>query len=68
MKRQQLEMRFESAAAFRPGSRRGRRQTRARWWFTQMRQAVDNVEGWDVELVEPSKPAGISTGQKPETN
>ena len=53
MNGQQLEMSFEQSIALRPVTRRQRRMTHARWWFTQMRQAVDRA--WDRE---PAPPAG----------
>jgi hypothetical protein len=55
MERRQLEMRLEN-----PVNRRRtalphrRRTTRARWWFDQMRRAVDEAEVW--QPAEPSNP------------
>ena len=54
MNGQQLEMSFEQSIHLRRVTRRQRRMTRARWWFTQMRQVVDRA--WDWEPVPPAKP------------
>jgi hypothetical protein len=67
MNRQQMEMSFDSAVAFRPSARRARRQTRARWWFEQMRQVVERTG----DLPAPEALPGDSRGrlsQKPERN
>lgn len=37
----QLEIRFDGGPAGRTAARRQRRMDRARWWFRQMRLAVD---------------------------
>lgn len=44
--RYQLEMDFQSTTANRPAVRRGRRLTRARWWFSQMHQVVEQSLDW----------------------
>ena len=45
--KQQLELTFDSSAAFRPRiTHRQGRQSRARWWFAQMRAAVDRALDW----------------------
>ena len=53
MNGRQLEISFEQAIALRPVLRRQRRVTRARWWFAQMRQAVDRA--WDGQVAPPDK-------------
>ncbi len=49
--RQQLEL----GLAGEPGSRgklsKPRRMTRARWWFSQMRQIVDQAREWPLASV-----------------
>jgi hypothetical protein len=45
--RQQLELSFDGTVAFRPRiTQRQRRQSRARWWFNQMRAVVDRALDW----------------------
>ena len=51
MDRQQLEMRLECAVGYRRRVRRRRRPNRARWWFEQMRRAVDEADDWQPEVV-----------------
>jgi len=47
MERRQLEMRLENPAnRRRPALPHRRRTTRARWWFDQMRRAVDEAAVW----------------------
>jgi len=46
MKNQQLEISLKSSACRRPMPLRQRRVARARWWFSQMRRAVDEAIEW----------------------
>jgi hypothetical protein len=46
MDRKQLEMRLESPNGCRRASRHRRRETRARWWFDQMKRVVDEANEW----------------------
>jgi hypothetical protein len=46
MKRQQLEMAFEGAGKLSWSERRQRRQSRAQWWFAQMRRVVNQALDW----------------------
>ena len=43
MTKQQMELGLEQPLGFRRAVPRQRRQTRARWWFAQMRQVVSNA-------------------------
>lgn len=43
MNREQMEMRWDGEAAGRRPLRFRRRTSRARWWFEQMRLAVDQA-------------------------
>lgn len=56
-RRQQLEMRLEGPTGFcrRAGPRR--RATRARWWFEQMRLAVDQATDWEPAAASSDRPA-----------
>lgn len=47
MDRHQMEMRFEEPQFRCRNTRPRRRLTRARWWFQQMRMAVDQAPDWD---------------------
>jgi hypothetical protein len=51
MTRQQLEMRLDGAITRRQPMRFRRRTSRARWWFDQMRLAVDQAP--DVQTTPP---------------
>ena len=42
-----MELGLERPVCPRPLYRRGRRMTRSRWWFAQMRQVVDRARAWD---------------------
>jgi hypothetical protein len=47
--RQQLELSFDGSEAFRPRmTQRTRRQSRAQWWFAQMRAVVDRAFDWNT--------------------
>jgi hypothetical protein len=46
MNKQQLEMTFEGANQSSPPARRQRRQSRAQWWFAQMRRVVNQAFDW----------------------
>lgn len=50
MDRRQLEMRLECAMGSRRGVRHRRRPNRARWWFEQMRRAVDEAADWQPQV------------------
>ena len=39
----QMELRFEASQ---PRLRRARKQSRAQWWFSQMREVVDRAFDW----------------------
>lgn len=41
--RQQMEIGFTRGCSFQPTVRRQRRLSRARWWFNQMRQVVNDA-------------------------
>jgi hypothetical protein len=43
MTKQQMELGLDHPLGFRRAVRRQRRQTRARWWFAQMRQVVSDA-------------------------
>jgi hypothetical protein len=66
MNRQQLEMNLDSSVAFRPSTGRQRRLTRARWWFAQMRQVVDNA--WEPTPSAETEPACPSIANAPVRN
>lgn len=46
---QQMELGFDGAPTPRPALRRQRRLANARWWFDQMRRAVDSACDWQQE-------------------
>ena len=46
MDRRQLEMKLENPLVRRPAGHGRRRLTRARWWFQQMHQAVEQASDW----------------------
>jgi hypothetical protein len=46
MNKQQLEMTFARAGKFSISSHRTRRQSRAQWWFAQMRRVVNQALDW----------------------
>ncbi|HEY6166692.1 MAG TPA: hypothetical protein VI454_01540 [Verrucomicrobiae bacterium] len=48
--REQMELGFAQGGARRRGERRRRGLPRARWWFTQMRRAVDEAGAWHTDL------------------
>ncbi|MCL4176536.1 MAG: hypothetical protein KJ072_02160 [Verrucomicrobia bacterium] len=50
-RRTQLEMPLEPTAGFRRGRTPRRRMTRARWWFSQMRLAVEQASDWEPDPV-----------------
>jgi hypothetical protein len=53
MNKLQLEMSFDASTSFSPRLRvRQRRQSRAQWWFAQMRRVVDQALDW-----KPAPPA-----------
>ena len=52
MNKEQLEMRFNSSAKDRLPFRAQQRRSRAKWWFQQMRVAVDTALDW-----KPAPPA-----------
>jgi hypothetical protein len=59
----QLEMPLEpSTPCTRTPSRR-RRTTRARWWFQQMRLAVDRAREYDPGRVATLDPSAATAGQ-----
>jgi len=43
MTKQQMELSFNNATAFRPSIRRHRKSRRSHWWFQQMREIVDRA-------------------------
>jgi hypothetical protein len=45
MNKLQLEMSFDGSTRFHPRIRH-RRQSRAQWWFSQMRRVVDQALDW----------------------
>src|SRR5262249_13918035 len=53
--RQQMELTFDASGSFRPAIRRQRRLRRARWWFEQMRQAVDRALDRDTAIARPEQ-------------
>ena len=54
MKKQQMELSFDSSHAFRPAIRRQRKSRRAHWWFEQMRHIVDRT--LDRQPASPPRP------------
>ena len=60
--RQQLEISFDGNCNFRPAVRRQKRLTRARWWFSQMRQVVNRAIDW--EPAEPGRPEQSQFGSQ----
>ena len=54
LQRQQMELGFDAARAFRPAAHRERRLSRARWWFEQMHRVVDRACGW--QSAPPARP------------
>jgi hypothetical protein len=60
----QLEMRFEQATPCSRRPQRRRRTTRARWWFEQMRLAVEQAREYNPAGIGSWElPAGTSQGQ-----
>jgi hypothetical protein len=53
--RLQLEIPLEPKVAPCRGRATGRRMTRARWWFSQMRLAVEQASDWEPQ----ERPAGL---------
>jgi hypothetical protein len=56
MLNRQLELGLPERLAVRPSVHNGRRVTRSRWWFNQMRQAVDYARDWPPASITPSEP------------
>ena len=54
MNGQQLEISFDQSIPVRRVTRQ-RRMTRARWWFTQMRQVVDRAWDWEPPQARPEQ-------------
>ncbi|MFO1488791.1 MAG: hypothetical protein U1F65_09960 [Verrucomicrobiota bacterium] len=57
MMNQQMELGIGNAAICRSLNRPKRRQTRAQWWFEQMREAVDKAFDW--RTAPPARPQQI---------
>jgi hypothetical protein len=53
-RRMQLEIPLESNAGLCRRHAPRRRMSRARWWFSQMRLAVEQASDWQPELVDRS--------------
>ncbi len=49
MTNQQMELGFSGQKLLTRSGRRERRMTRAKWWFTNMRQIVDRAMDWQAE-------------------
>jgi hypothetical protein len=62
MKREQLEMNFNGTARNRPPFRALSRRSRAKWWFHQMRMAVDMALDW--KPTPPARPEQTYLGLK----
>ena len=54
---EQMELTFNASRACPSTERPHRRMTRARWWFQQMREAVDRAVDW--KPVPPARPEQI---------
>lgn len=48
MTNQQMELGFSGQKLLTRSGRRERRMTRAKWWFTNMRQIVDRAMDWQA--------------------
>jgi len=63
MKKEQLEMSFSSPAKNHRPIRALQRRSRARWWFHQMRMAVDTALDW--KPAPPARPEQTYLGLAP---
>ena len=57
MTNQQMELGIENGRTGRSQPRPQRRQTRAQWWFQQMREVVDKAFDW--QPAPPARPEQI---------
>jgi hypothetical protein len=63
--RAQIEIEFVRAGGCRPSVRGQRRMSRARWWFNQMRQVVNNAANRASEPAPRPEQTYLSLGQVP---
>ena len=62
MDSRQMELKLDRATCPRPLYRRGRRMSRSRWWFEQMRRAVEDARSWEAVRPVDYPAGGLSAG------